>query len=91
MQQISLQLPQILKYGIIGLGALLGILTYFLISKEQSSRLDRPRLVTTIYVFMAFSIILILIGTFTETQKKVWRQIPQLIRSVNQRQRIIFS
>jgi hypothetical protein len=35
MQSIPIQLPEILKYGIIGLGALLGVLTYFLISKEQ--------------------------------------------------------
>lgn len=81
MQNISLELPEILKYGIIGLGALLGVLTYFIISKEQSSKQERPKLITTIYVFMAFSIALILIGAFTETQKKTYESSKSRIAS----------
>ena len=69
MQQIPLQIPEILKYGIIGLGALLSVLTYFIITKEQNSTQERPKLIITIYVFMAFSIVLIIIGSFTETKK----------------------
>ena len=72
MGNISLNIPEILKYGIIGLGALLGILAYFLITKEQNSSNERPKLITSIYVFMFFSIVLIVIGAVTETQKKIF-------------------
>jgi hypothetical protein len=60
------EIPEILKYGIIGLGALLAILTYFLISKEQNNNRERPKLISTIYIFMIFSLTLIVIGAFTE-------------------------
>lgn len=70
MPTIPIELPEILKYGIIGLGALLAVLAYFLITKEQNSTNERPKLISSIYAYMVFSIALIIIGAVAETQKK---------------------
>lgn len=53
---------KILGYGVIGLGFLLALLSYRLLSKEQQR--DQPRLVMlrSIMIFMAFSIALCVVG-----------------------------
>src|ERR1700761_8938825 len=77
MSTIPLQIPEILKYGIIGLGALLGILTYFLLSKEQGNKIVRPSMLTAIYVFMGFSIILIIFGLLAPNKDNAIQQSSQ--------------
>ena len=64
MKQLSLVLPEMLKYGIAGLGALLAILTFLLIVNAQRNVNKKPGLIFAVYIFMAFSIALILVGLF---------------------------
>jgi len=58
-----------LKYGLIGLGFLLALFSFWLLLSEQ--RKDRPRreILTAIYVFMAFSCVLMGFGLFSESKQ----------------------
>lgn len=58
--------PEILKYGIIGLGAILAFLSYLLLTQEQKKSEPRSQILTATYVFMTFSILLILLGIFSD-------------------------
>ena len=61
---------QILSYGVIGLGFLLAVLAYRLLSNEQ--RRDRPRsdILRAANIFMAFSVVLCAIGVGSEWLRK---------------------
>ena len=59
----------LLAYGIIGLGLALAILAYRLLAAEQKIEKPRPAIITSIYVFMTFSIGLTCIGVFFELKK----------------------
>ena len=58
--------PEILKYGIIGLGAILAFLAYLLLTQEQKKTEPRSKILTATYVFMTFSLILIASGIFSD-------------------------
>lgn len=55
-----------LKYGAVGLCAILALLSYFLLQREQSKDNVRDNMVSTIYVFMAFSLVLAIMGFGSE-------------------------
>ena len=57
-----LQLTDALKYGFIGLGAVLAILSYFLITKEQKKAKPSKQILGAVYVFMFFSVLLMVLG-----------------------------
>src|SRR6185295_18076364 len=57
-----LQLTDALKYGLIGLGAILATLCFFLLTKEQKRTRPRQNILTSIYIFMAFSCVLVILG-----------------------------
>lgn len=58
-----------LKYGALGLGLALAILTYRLLVKEQSQTRPRRNMLTAIYAFMFFSLALTFSGFISEMSK----------------------
>lgn len=48
----------VLKLGFVGLGFLLAGLAYLLLKAEQQKNQPRPTMITPIYVFMAFALVL---------------------------------
>jgi hypothetical protein len=58
-----------LGYGISGLGLALAILAYRLLSNEQKIGGPRSRILTSIYVFMTFSLALTAAGLIFELKK----------------------
>ena len=54
----SLDFVGILKLGFVGLGFLLAGLAYLLLKAEQKKDQPRPAMITPIYVFMAFALLL---------------------------------
>jgi len=65
----SLDFYKILSYGAIGLGSILAFLAYQLLRNEQAMKQPRTRMLTSIYVFMVFSLALSTIGFATEYAK----------------------
>lgn len=74
-----MNIADILQYGVIGLGFLLAVLAYRLLSSEQRVKIPRKKMLYSIYVFMLFSVTLCVIGFYSlihsdqifEEQKKV--------------------
>jgi hypothetical protein len=66
----DLDLFKLLSYGAIGLGCILAVLAYLLISAEQKRAAPRRRLLSSIYVFMAFSLALTTLGFGAELWKE---------------------
>ena len=62
----DLDFYKILGYGAIGLGCILALLSYRLLSKEQDLKKPRQNILTSIYAFMMFSLILCAIGFVSE-------------------------
>ncbi len=62
----NLDVYKILSYGAIGLGCILAFLSYQLLSKEQGMKQPRQQILTSIYAFMVFSLVLSSIGFVTE-------------------------
>ena len=58
--------PGILAYGVIGLGFLLALLAYRLLSREQTNQQVREPMIRAIYIFMAFSVLLCTVGLVSE-------------------------
>ncbi len=54
----NLDFPEILKIGFVGIGFLLAGLAFLLLRAEQGKNKPRPGMITPIYVFMGFSLIL---------------------------------
>jgi hypothetical protein len=69
-------LGSLLAYGISGLGLALAILSYRLLTKEQAVQEPRPNILRAIYIYMAFSLILVGAGLFSEFFKP--KEIPVL-------------
>jgi hypothetical protein len=65
----SLDFYKILSYGAIGLGCILAFLAYQLLRNEQAMKQPRIQMLTSIYVFMVFSLALSAIGFATEYAK----------------------
>jgi len=64
----GLNIVEILQIGVIGLGFLLALLAYHLLTKEQKQKVPRTNIIRSIYVFMFFSIVLCLIGVFSQAR-----------------------
>lgn len=56
----------ILQIGVIGLGFLLAVLAYNLLTKEQKQNTPRSDILKSIYVFMSFSVVLCVIGIVSQ-------------------------
>lgn len=57
---------QVLQVGVIGLGFLLALMAYRLLSQEMMRDESRPSIMRAIYVFMCFSIVLCGIGVASQ-------------------------
>jgi hypothetical protein len=55
---------QILSLGAVGLGFFFGIFAFRLLSNEQKIQEPRPKIIHAIYVFMLFSIVLVMLGVW---------------------------
>lgn len=62
----GMNVVQILQIGVIGLGFLLAVLSYHLLTKEQSQETPRSVIIKPIYVFMFFSVVLCVIGLISQ-------------------------
>lgn len=62
----KINLFELLSYGAIGLGCILAVLAYFLLKNEQKQKDIRGQMLTAIYVFMGFSVLLVLMGFVSE-------------------------
>ena len=62
----NLNIVEILQIGVIGLGFLLALLSYRLLSQEMKLEGLRPQLIRAIYVFMTFSVVLCVIGLVSQ-------------------------
>lgn len=62
----DMNVVQILQIGVIGLGFLLAVLSYHLLTKEQKQDAPRSVIIKSIYVFMFFSVVLCVIGMFSQ-------------------------
>lgn len=58
-----------LKYGLIGLGFLLALLSFWLLTSEQRKSQPRTRMLRSIYIFMGFSLLVLGFGLFAETPR----------------------
>lgn len=58
--------PNFLKYGIMGLGMFLAILSFYLIYIEQKKPVPRKAILTSTYVYMVFSFAILLVGVYSE-------------------------
>jgi O-antigen ligase len=54
-----------LKYGLIGLGFLLALLSFILLQSEQRRNPPRQLIFRQIYLFMAFSLCMMAFGLFS--------------------------
>jgi hypothetical protein len=66
----SLDIVQILRIGVIGLGFFLAYFSYRLLSKEQKKEKPRSSVIRAVYIFMAFSVALCLIGIYSQFIKE---------------------
>ena len=66
MEWTNLDVLKILQVGVIGLGFLLALLAYHLLTKEQTQETPRPDILKSIYVFMSFSVTLCVIGVASQ-------------------------
>jgi len=62
----SINIIEILSFGIIGLGFLLAFMAYRLLALEQNRARTRGNMLRAVYFFMAFSIVLSIIGFASE-------------------------
>jgi hypothetical protein len=60
--ELPFNIPEILKFGIIGLGAIMAILSFWLLRNEQDKPQPRKAILHSIYIFMAFSLLLTITG-----------------------------
>ncbi len=67
--QLPFNVPEILQFGVVGLGAIMAILAYVLLKAEQARNQSRSRIIKAIYVFMAFAIALTILGLYSESEK----------------------
>lgn len=58
-----------LRYGTIGLGLALAVLTYLLLKQEQQRDQLRPAMLRTVYAFMLLSVLLAAAGFWLESAK----------------------
>jgi len=65
----DINVVDILQIGVIGLGFLLAVLAYHLLTKEQKQNPPRSVILNSIYVFMFFSVVLCVIGIFSQIER----------------------
>jgi hypothetical protein len=62
----EISVVEILQIGVIGLGFLLAVLAYNLLTKEQKQNTPRSDILKSIYIFMSFSVVLCIIGIVSQ-------------------------
>lgn len=72
----DLDIAKVLSFGAIGLGFLLALFAYRLLAAEQGRANSRASMLKAVYVFMAFSIVLTLIGLAQVSMQAPPRPIP---------------
>ncbi|MFC1822659.1 hypothetical protein ACFL9T_08125 [Thermodesulfobacteriota bacterium] len=65
----NIDVVKILSYGTIGLGFLLALLAYFLLSREQKKKRPRSDILKTIKIFLLFFLLIIVLCAFIECYK----------------------
>jgi hypothetical protein len=65
-QAIGMEPYELLNYGAMGLGCILAVLTYRLLTQEQKQPHPRGKILIAVYVFMAFSLSLTVVGAISE-------------------------
>ncbi|MEH6526407.1 MAG: hypothetical protein V7723_10060 [Sneathiella sp.] len=65
----NLDFPEILKLGFVGIAFLLAVLAFLLLKTEQGKDNPRPKMITPIYVFMVFSLLLAGAAMLLEVRK----------------------
>jgi hypothetical protein len=83
MQPVNL--VNFLSYGAIGLGLALAILAYLLLRTEQAVARPRRQIMTAIYVFMAFSLVLSVAGFASELLRSDAASVPDLRRQLDEK------
>jgi hypothetical protein len=66
---LPFDLPAVLKFGVIGLGAVMAVLAFWLLHVEQKKPRPRKQMLTSTYVFMGFSIVLMALGLLSTSRK----------------------
>ncbi len=66
---------EILSYGVIGLGFLLALFSYRLLTKEQKRDEPRNNILKAINIYMVFSIVLCIVGIVAEVVKRNPREV----------------
>ncbi|KOY86042.1 hypothetical protein AD998_07685 [bacterium 336/3] len=64
-----MDIMQVLSYGVIGLGFFLAFFSYKLLLEEQKRNEPRRSIIRSIYLFMVFSIVLLVLGVTNELWK----------------------
>ncbi len=62
----DISVVKVLQIGVIGLGFLLAVLAYNLLTKEQKQSNPRSDILKSVYVFMSFSVVLCIIGIISQ-------------------------
>ena len=65
----NLDFTAILKLGFVGIAFLLAVLAFLLLRAEQGKDSPRPKMITSIYVFMVFSLLLASAAMILEVRK----------------------
>ena len=65
----NINIYNILSYGAIGLSCILALAAYSLLRKEQDKERPRKQILTSVYIFMSFSLLLTILGFFRENVK----------------------
>ena len=82
----------ILSYGVIGLGFLLALLSYRLLSNEQKRDVPRKSILNSILIFMVFSVLLCLVGLWgTALERNGNKDSESLVESTKDSFDIYFS
>jgi hypothetical protein len=83
----TIKLISALRYGAIGLGCILAVLSYILLRKEQDRDAHRPQTVTAIYIYMLFSFLLAAAGfaaEYLKNEQEAVREASQLKRQLQE-------
>lgn len=76
----ALDIPKILGYGALGFGAILAVLAFRLLRREQDQTAARPQIVHLIYAYLSFALLLSVLGFGAEIYRdKTVRQRDQRI------------
>src|SRR5262249_52460688 len=68
IEPLPIELSSFLKYGAIGLAAILALLCFWLLRGEQVKSVPRTPMLVSIYIFMFFSLLLFMLGLLSKPE-----------------------